>query len=390
MDVLTTPGDSVSAFTQEHYRTSPTGSYTLKNGYTALVDTGATLITKRVRTPHYAARVARGELIPMTFFDQVRYGASTSQYMHQITNYPGIYVEAYRDEPGARDTTLISDGIESLAESLLTEHSNSAAYFVQSAAAAIYSSGWDALTFLAEFRESYHLLSSVVPRMTRAIRSNRLWKSGVPSWRDIRDDYMSARYGWRPLVYDVRDLAQLLTQLDKSFNRVSRKAGTTVRNSTETTITPYTGSLGGVTYTEDWLVRTTSELGIRGSVTADFQPPKILIDPYVTAWEVTRLSFVVDWVINVGQAIQAAQLLSKAKAVCAAQGLSVAVTADAEFKPSVSDTSKATFVSTGFAHAFYERQYRVPCSVPAFPMVRLRLDGLKVLDLISIASQVRK
>jgi hypothetical protein len=55
-------------------------------------------------------------------------------------------------------------------------------------------------------------------------------------------------------------------------------------------------------------------------VAALIKPAQFIVDPLQTAWELTPYSFVLDWVLNVGDALAATKLKYLASAYTASQG----------------------------------------------------------------------
>jgi hypothetical protein len=247
-------------------------------------------------------------------------------------------------------------------------------YYVQKAAAGIASSGWDALTFLAEIRQLRRMFAGVVDKLGSLAR-------GLPPGR-AHDLWLEGRYGWRTLTYDIRDLHEVLTKANEHRTRYRESKGFTSSDFVhQTSQTTASGIIGDNVRDISWTVN------LRGTVVADIEVPDLRFNPITTAWEVTKLSFVVDWLWNVGQALDAASFLLMAKAYRACAGYKV----DIDYTGS---TSLAGTTPPVICHSF-DIQYagkatiieRIPSSISVIPQVKLRLDKWKVLDIFSLILQ---
>jgi len=247
-------------------------------------------------------------------------------------------------------------------------------YLVQKAAASIYSGGWDAATFLAEIGQLRRMLSGVATKADDLIRGR--------SPGELHNLWLEGRYGWRTLMYDIRDLHEVLTQSNERRTRYRQAKGLTVAgNWNEYVESTSSGLITGTSSDISWTGN------LRGTVVADIDIPDFQFNPITTAWEVTRLSFVVDWLLNVGQALEASSFLLKAKNYKAGAGYKF------EFELAQSMSHVGTTGSTvvhgndGACSGRAEVISRVPMSVSAIPRVNLRLDGWKVLDLLALIRQ---
>jgi hypothetical protein len=204
---------------------------------------------------------------------------------------------------------------------------------------------------------------------------------GLPPGR-AHDLWLEGRYGWRTLTYDIRDLHEVLTKANEHRTRYRESKGFTSSDFVhQTSQTTASGIIGDNVRDISWTVN------LRGTVVADIEVPDLRFNPITTAWEVTKLSFVVDWLWNVGQALDAASFLLMAKAYRACAGYKV----DIDYTGS---TSLAGTTPPVICHSF-DIQYagkatiieRIPSSISVIPQVKLRLDKWKVLDIFSLILQ---
>lgn len=246
-------------------------------------------------------------------------------------------------------------------------------YYVQKAASAIYMGGWDAATFLAEIGQLRRMLTGIGTKL------NNLARGRSPG--ELYNLWLEGRYGWRTLMYDIEDLREVLSRTNERRTRYRESKGYTDAG----LYTDYTDATSNeLTVRYSTSVSWTANL--RGTVVADIDVPDFQFNPVTTAWEVTRLSFVVDWLINVGQALEAASFLLMVKSYQACGGVKV----DFNIQGLASLLAKGSNISatvTGSWNGNASHIERVPMTVSASPRMKLRLDEFKVIDLLALVAQ---
>lgn len=320
---------------------------------------------------NYHKRKASGELLPMTPFNQTEYTASrncTAQHLGADVATNCGRLEYHKAYPYAPNFPIAYNAA-------IDFEIPDTAYYVQQAAAKIYSRGHDTLTFIAELKKTREMFQNVSKKLL-SLRDGLSLKRASDLW-------LEARYGWRTLVYDLEDLHQALSELGETRKRYSERTGQTLSEADSYVVV----SDNGVNVITD-TYSTSLTISVRGSVVADISPPTFQFDPVQTAWELTRLSFVVDWLINVGQSISAIEFLIFNTSYSAAGGYS----ATKEISVSrVLSTSPSNLISTysgaGTSKAKKIWTARVPTSVSYLPLIKLRLDEFKVLDLLALLRQ---
>lgn len=330
------------------------------------VDVKNYTITKGVDTPHYFKLKRQGKLLPLTLFDQ-----EESKYTGSMTwslSHSGGYWQSC-------DWSPVWHTLPSIAELHAHGVVYDTDYSVQAAAAKIYESGWDALTFIAELRQTLAMFTNLAQRFIAKLRSGKL-----------EDIWLEGRYGWRTLYFDMVDVQDMLSNLDDERKRFRESCGMTFDEQRVHSQAYALGSAGDydVVWTDTWRV------GLRGTVVADVDPPKVQFNPLTTAWEIVRFSFIVDWFLNVGQALAALSFLLISHEYYAAGGIQVALTretsvgnfrANADWTGAISGSSTATYIWT----------HREPTSVSLFPLTSVRLDAYKIVDLLALIVQaIRK
>jgi hypothetical protein len=322
-------------------------------------------------TPNFHKKVKSGALLPYTNFEQMTYDCYSILGSRSRSDDDGSFWNAV---PGhyINSTPLT---IEEFTAGI----SSDAHEYLQRAAAVISSRGYDALTAIAEFasvaRLFQNLLNSFLTLLSNFRRLNL---------KEISDLWLEGRYGWRTLVYDIISFNDTLENLS-SFNRsryTERQGG---RYSSSDFFENYSsGSSSGLHVQTDKLYE--YDVSVRGSITADITVDAFQFNPIVTAWELVPFSFVVDWFISVGTAIQAASFSLRVRGYTAALGYQVKLKRTIEnylvgTDSGISGSSQASSVATGIY------SLRVPSSVSLRPRLHVKLDYLKGLDLLALIYQ---
>lgn len=321
-----------------------------------------------VNTPGYHQKVKRGELLPITAFTKGKdRGSQNFSYSLEYDDGESTYSQTTDwttfDVLHPVSSGEISDAISPYLDQI--------EYYVQASAAKIYSSGWDALTFVVELRRTVSMFRDFVKNLLNNISSGRLENS-----------WLEGRYGWRTLLYDIEDIQKALTSLSDKRTRFRESSGTQVSWDTFSSPVKTMGGAGSITFSQ----RTSYQIGLRGTVVADISPPLFAFNPVTTIWEATRLSFVIDWVFNVGQFLESLSFLALSQQYYAGGGYQVL----AERNISVGSTSPNQYWNisvSGDAQYNYDLVLRTPMSVSTKPLFNLRLDELKVADLLALLLQ---
>lgn len=255
--------------------------------------------------------------------------------------------------------------------------------YVQKAAAKIYTAGGhDTLTFLGELSKTKQMLTKTAKQMFTLATTRKVSYGLRKDFLNVPGKWLEARYGWRPLVYDLQDLNKAVETISKPRkNRHKASSGTTWSDT-------FTRSWDGEMSSSYWTktVTDTVTVGIRGSVVADIKPPVFRLNPFVTGWELVPYSFVVDWVIDVGSYIEAMAFLTIAQKYYAAGGLKITINRRfdwqlANFKTYYSGSWNV------YADSVFEGVYRYPTTVGLRPYANVRLNEFKVVDLLTLAAQ---
>jgi hypothetical protein len=274
------------------------------------------------RIPHFKKYLNNGCLIPATpwqSFQVTGYQNGTGQNCYNL-GY------GYRAEGGAgwcplTTWILTEDDMVGFAANANVSEA------VQAAIAQLWSTGWDALTFIAEFRQALAMLTTALPRVLEAWYKTQDAKKRLGfNAKDSAGWWLEVQYGWRPLIKDLEAIIKLLTS---SRNEVSRQTRKTQRQpspsgvgTTEVEYTwednPLTAYAGALQTTVD-----TATVSVRGFVAADFAAQAVTLSLARTGWELIPYSFIVDAFLGISQAICAGEVLMRAKTLVSSAGIMV-------------------------------------------------------------------
>lgn len=248
-------------------------------------------------------------------------------------------------------------------------------YYVQQAAARIYSNGWDALTFMAELTKTLYMVKGFTKKLVDLIRNPHKFVD------DAADLWLEGRYGWRTLYFDMKDIEKLILNLDGERRRYSERAGHKMTYSDEESYVQTWGSS-----TNTYSILTTYKVGMRGSVVADIDPPQFGFNPITTGYELITLSFVLDWIINVGQWLESMSFLALAREHYAAEGVMIEAHRTCDLVNVAFNSPWSGSRSTS-GSSVAKLTSRTPTSVSLTPQLELRLDLLKGLDILALVKQ---
>lgn len=349
--------------------------------------TGTTCTT----CPSYWFKKNRGNIIPYQPFTQQVFSYEANGLLTARQTHKGNgswtqwdYVNNVPADPPDVNAQLVSTA------SLLNDMDFH--YLVNKAAADIMSGGWDVLTFLVELKKTREMFISLVTKFKALNQRLELYMKGkealsVVDWVNLANLWLEGRYGWRTLIYDLEDLDKAVKSLTngKHYDR-QRK---TREISTITSPTTVTTVVNGIIQTTTTKSETISLSG-NGKVIGDLEVAALQWNAAATAWELFRFSFVIDWLIGVGNALQVNTFLATARDYSASYGGQVLWTRNiVQAHGPIDDDATYSYTASGLTNLTYETEYRVrvPTTLDRLPQVELKISALKIVDLVALLIQ---
>lgn len=327
--------------------------------------------------PNFNSRVRKGELLPMTNFSQLKVSGETSGYKDY--KYFPLNPDNHYTNPnfGMRTAFEVDWHLD---RNHLAQHIPDFSNEVSAAAAKIYDTGHDTLTFLSEL----HKVRDMISRMGESIARLATGRKVDPSFFSVPGKWLEYRYGWRTLIFDLEELNETLGNLHEERKRFKERSGTSftkLEAEGPTVIETSAVARHERTYIDH------IEVGVRGSIVADIEPPQFKFNPITTAWELIPFSFIIDWVINIGTYISSLSFLASTQKYYAAGGYQITMhrkTID-EWVYTEPSTQDGTYIAFGECTATLTE--RVPTTVSLTPPTKLKFDGYKLLDIVAILIQ---
>lgn len=244
-------------------------------------------------TPNYSSLLKCGKFLPLnsvTIYEE-RINIPTQSYDIHSVSHGSHIVGQYAGLTGLPTLLSLPPIDSSIIDSV-----------VLAAASNASAAPLDLLTEVFQAREDMELLHNIwrtFHEASIAVAKNAVLKFRKNPWKEFQSLWLEARFGVRPMMYLFADTAKAYRKLvekhdfnrGKSMHEVSLDA------------TDYLD--GGVCdnyYAYGKLdEKITGKRTYRGCAytSVDGWTNSIGIDPVVTAWELTRFSFVVDWFCNV-------------------------------------------------------------------------------------------
>lgn len=257
---------------------------------------------------------------------------------------------------------------------------------------------WDIGTTLAEGGKSLDTLLGFVGNLRKRRdkilgimlkrRHSQIKKQDYYTFfKEFSSMWLEARYGWRPMYYDVMDAVEAYNRIGGGlvFKRQSSTASDGKTSETDWTATAVSGLQYKWTHSESYETR-----AFCGG-TLDYDRP-VSVDPFVTAWEVVPFSFISDWVFNIGQNIQAFSPFAAGRLAYTGFSQKIIITSQLEFR--VTPRPGYTLVDSDInvPSAVLMRTYtrRLPVTKPAFSFsYQPNFSWAKAVDLAAIGVSLK-
>lgn len=316
--------------------------------------------------PDYHKKLRSGVILPHTpFMHYTNVGASEGAALIVLSSGAKYYSDGNNSK---RAWSIPAEQVWSYAPEQFD-------MYVQEAAAKIYSSGHDTLTFLAELVEVKHMFSQTLVK---------LLKLKIPkNPKALASEWLSARYGWRTLIFDINQLNETFSSLNEKRTRYSEKS----RGKTGFTTIHESGTVNYGSYDVAYLISDKVEIQFVGSVMADVWIPKFQFNPLTTGWELVPYSFVLDWFVSVGKALCAMSFLVLQSEYAASAGFRLEVTRTYQHDICSSTSEFSSGYNYQYATSEATLEKREPCKIPLTPHLKLRLNSYKIIDLLGMFIQ---
>lgn len=182
------------------------------------------------------------------------------------------------------------------------------------AAANAMTASMDILTFSAEAGKTARMISGVAGRaLERAYKVRNSLGKGRVTFEQFSQAWLEARYGWRPLMYDIQDASELIQKMMTGASELHRSSLTEVKSGSPITTQTTTAGFGwrdiaqnksgyetnqGLRYQHT--IRKTGSVQQRaGIMVRDTIRSYATVDPLVTGMELIPYSWMLSWFSNV-------------------------------------------------------------------------------------------
>lgn len=272
--------------------------------------------------PGWRERVANGELLPYTAYSVQRTGCK---------NTPGVLNPNFCYSGYRYNEHSSGDAISLYSMSWATIDTKpyvDVDALLQEAWAKAKAGASQILVDMAERRETYELLKRAhsrfadrlgyVARRTAKSLKQRKWRTNYGATpteaakKALSDSWMEYRYGWTPLVYSMRDIADALEKMQKSKTAIYRervsKSAEVLGSFDHSCWVSYQRLQNGafpVMGIRNYHKRTLTARASVAYQVSSHVPKAFDINPLMLGWELVPLSFVADWFLNVPTIFQA-------------------------------------------------------------------------------------
>lgn len=317
--------------------------------------------------PNYHKRLAKGELLPHTPFSQYQ-NTWKADGVHDIRYDDGTWVVdkewnfyyLWNESPQETERNEVFKTID---------HEG----FIQAAYADAYGK-FDVLTFVAELNKTIKMFKNILQHIVKLLKKRP---------KDIANDYLELRYGWRVLMYEIKSFIEAMQALDRKYELVTGRAGNSRTYQTSKTV-----HKDSYDFELDVEVVDYVEIGERGTCTLQaYLNSPFIFNPFVTGWELVKYSFVIDWVINIGQSLKAMSAAFLSSNSAASSGYLIKWQRTAGYKNIVMKPYRTGTLSMEYTWDA-SWTFRHPGSVSFTPQVEVDLNWFQIADLIALIVQL--
>jgi hypothetical protein len=337
-------------------------------------------ITQYTETPDFFKKKKAGELLPINHYYQYEVDRRISGTW-EYDRY-GQYV-AYYDAPHPTpsswwDGLLLDEALKDLA----FEH-DERQIALQTAITRLVQPKWDVLTFAGELDKTIDMFKSAAKRFAKLL--DELRRRRRPGM-DMAGIWLEARYGWRTLLYDLMSIQEALEHLEE------KRAIWTSRFTIPTFENEYseTKTLSTSIYTVPITATIKQVVECRGHAASAIKPRSFGFDPAVTLWEMTKLSFVFDWFVDVGGALTMFSGMFFHPDLTSGASFRSTVTVEAHVSSKAVPKNPSSYGMTSYVYDYQGQatlNWRVPMSPETIPQININMDLDKVRDILMLLQQ---
>jgi hypothetical protein len=337
----------------------------------------------------FYAKQRAGELLPVNSYRQLRSKSTFSgsrtytSYTQQtggdvITNYnqPLPHTNNWPYTPPENYVTFTQSGLENRLDAAVIDN------LTTRAIVGIQSSVHDSLTFVAEFHKVVSMFRNAGNTLAKLTS-----KTDPKDWSSL---WLEGRYGWRTLWYDMNSVNDAIRHLERSGDFYRKVAGQSESfdETQEFDHTLLNAEMKNV-------INSTFHVNYRGFAVSKIVPPAFGGDILDTAWELIPWSFVVDWFVDIGFKIS--YISGRWTEADYVSGYGTKITGNALWTNYIDSKSGRTNIggswydldsNTAVVVMEAELLVREPFTPSLSPNLNIRLDDFKIVDLISLITQI--
>lgn len=304
----------------------------LHGNYARMEDT----VTKDFRRQSASGAVVNNPLLSLKAFNEASPGKVSWSYRYNgVAGRPvGEYWTGYWDFPIVSASGRVTEPV--LTQSQKTEIDNFRSSAITESLAKVRRPEFQGAVALAEAHKTSRLLADALGELRKAVQALRSAavafekkriRQGFKRFKDLHDAtssmWLLGRYGVMPTIYDVQDLLRALRKVHSARETVRAKVHANLLYSTTHNSVEIQASapLGGIAYVE-YDTNDSIQVEVRASVMSQYDSVATsdfglsLLDTPAALWELMPWSFVVDWIINVGDYIDSLHLAAQRQHLC--------------------------------------------------------------------------
>lgn len=285
---------------------------------------GDSLVVNGMRTVGYKRLIREGKFVKSTGYGNLverwrTYGGTYSYTTYKPPSYTTPAVQ-YRWIETSNGSVLYKRNVSGTAAITFKEPikpdiadcGDEPNQLVLAALANIRSEQFDLSTQLAELKDLPRLFkgfASVLKDVYHAYKRGNISQKEFERLFDLPGYWLTFRYGIMPVVLSIQDVVRQLAQKEKFRLFADSATGNVTESYIEDELNEQTGSFSN--FHRHSVEKTYS---IRGCARLYYKDgrPGVVSDFLVTSWEVVPLSFVIDWVVNVGKVLASRAAVSGA------------------------------------------------------------------------------